>query len=89
MYRLSTTLVSRLVLNLREQNSVLEGLPTSIETQGEFQAALPIAGMTKSTSVIDSVWADNSTFETVSNRVVGRSRLSLTQMETSMGRASE
>jgi hypothetical protein len=74
VYRLSTTLASRLVLNLREQNSVLEGLPTSIETQGEFQAALPIRRNDEIKSVIDSVWADNSTFETVSNRVVGGSR---------------
>jgi hypothetical protein len=41
VYRLSTTLVSRLVLNLREQNLALAGLPTTIETEQRFQAALP------------------------------------------------
>jgi len=40
--RLSTTLVSRLVLNLREQNSNLAGLPTTIETELRFQAGLPV-----------------------------------------------
>ncbi|KAI9436126.1 hypothetical protein F5148DRAFT_1294683 [Russula earlei] len=40
---LSTTLVSRLVLNLREQSSVLVCLPTSVETERRFQARLPVA----------------------------------------------
>lgn len=39
--RLSTTLVTRLVLNLRER-AVLE-LPTTVETERRFQAALPVA----------------------------------------------
>jgi len=41
--RLSTTLVSRLVLNLRERNSTLAGLPTTMESERKFEAALPAA----------------------------------------------
>jgi len=41
MSRLSSTLMSRLVLNLREQNSALSDLPTTVETEHRFQAALP------------------------------------------------
>jgi hypothetical protein len=44
LYRLSTTLVSRLVLNVREQNSALAGVPTTVETEQRFQAALPAVG---------------------------------------------
>jgi hypothetical protein len=44
VYRLCTTLVSRLVLNLREQNFALAGVPTTIETEQRFQAALPAVG---------------------------------------------
>jgi len=40
---LSITLVTRLVLNLREQNSTLSDLPTTVETIGRFHAALPVA----------------------------------------------
>jgi len=40
---LSTAVVSRLVLNLREQNSVLASLPTTVETELRFQAGLPVA----------------------------------------------
>jgi len=40
---LSTTLVSRLVLNLRERNSTLAGLPTTMESERRFEAALPAA----------------------------------------------
>jgi hypothetical protein len=39
--RLSTTLVPRLVLNLRER--ALSQLPTTVETERRFQAALPVA----------------------------------------------
>lgn len=39
--RLSTTLVTRLVLNLRER--AVKQLPTTVETVGKFQAALPVA----------------------------------------------
>jgi hypothetical protein len=46
MYRLSATLVSRLVLNLREQNAALAGLPTTVETELRFQGALPVVGPT-------------------------------------------
>jgi hypothetical protein len=88
VYRLSATLISRLVLNLREQNSALADLSTTIETQGRFQAALPAVGTMESTSVVTSVRADNSTFETVPNRVVGGSFQHLAQMETSTGQAS-
>ncbi|KAH9953072.1 hypothetical protein BC827DRAFT_1387381, partial [Russula dissimulans] len=40
---LSAGLVSRLVLNLRERNSVLASLPTTVETELRFQAGLPVA----------------------------------------------
>ncbi|KAH9169212.1 hypothetical protein EDB89DRAFT_1494129 [Lactarius sanguifluus] len=38
---LSITLVSRLMLNLRAQSTIQPGLPTSIESERRFQAALP------------------------------------------------
>ncbi|KAH9958359.1 hypothetical protein BGW80DRAFT_1565002 [Lactifluus volemus] len=41
---LSVTLVSRFVLNLREQSSALIHLPTAVETEDRFQAALPPVG---------------------------------------------
>ncbi|KAH9953086.1 hypothetical protein BC827DRAFT_193856 [Russula dissimulans] len=50
---LSTTLVSRMVLNLREQNSAVVNLPTTVETEHRFQAALPRAQQS-TTSVGDS-----------------------------------
>ena len=37
---LSTILVNRLVLNLRER--AVKQLPTTVETAGRFQAALPV-----------------------------------------------
>ena len=40
MTSLCTILVNRLVLHLREQSA--EQLPTTIETEGKFQAALPV-----------------------------------------------
>lgn len=40
---LSITLVSRLMLNLRAQSTAQAGLPTSIESERGFQAALPLA----------------------------------------------
>lgn len=41
IFRLSTTLVTRLVLNLRERAD--KEIPTTVETVGRFQAALPVA----------------------------------------------
>jgi hypothetical protein len=41
MSSLSTILVNRLVLNLRERGA--KQLPTTIETAGRFQVALPLA----------------------------------------------
>ncbi|KAI0246214.1 hypothetical protein BJV78DRAFT_177528 [Lactifluus subvellereus] len=41
---LSTILISRLVLNLRERNSTLTGLSTTVETERRFRTALPAAG---------------------------------------------
>jgi hypothetical protein len=41
VFRLSVTLVSRLVLNLREQDSIPAYLLTTIETEQRFQAGLP------------------------------------------------
>ena len=48
MSSLSTILVNRLVLNLRER--AVEQLPTTIETAGKFQAALPLASLTTAAS---------------------------------------
>ena len=72
MYRISTTLVTRLVLNLRERSSALVGLLITVETTGKFQAALPIARTTNSWDII-SVEVDESTSETVSSSFVGGS----------------
>jgi hypothetical protein len=55
VYRLSTTLVSRLVLNLREQNSALTGVSTTVETEQTFQAALPAVGQTTSSRETSSI----------------------------------
>ena len=53
MASLSTILVKRLVINLRER--AVEQLPTTIETAGRFQAALPVLGQPLSmTSIINS-----------------------------------
>jgi hypothetical protein len=41
IFRLSTTLVTRLVLNLRER--AVKQLPITVETVGRFEAALPVA----------------------------------------------
>lgn len=41
---LSITLVSRLMLNLRAQSTTQPGLPSSIESERRFQAALPMSG---------------------------------------------
>jgi hypothetical protein len=43
VFRLSVTLVSRLVLNLREQDSALAYLPATIQTELRFEAGLPNA----------------------------------------------
>jgi hypothetical protein len=72
MYRISTTLVNRLVLNIRERSSALEGLLVTVETTGKFQAALPVARTTNPWDII-SVEVDESTSETVSSSFVGGS----------------
>jgi hypothetical protein len=56
--RISATLVSRLVLNLRERNSTAVDLPTTIETEEEFWAALPAAGPVTSTWELSSACMD-------------------------------
>jgi len=56
---LSSTLMSRLVLNLREQNSALLELPTTVETEHRFQAALP--------SALESVTSSRNFLPTVSS----------------------
>ncbi|KAI0290245.1 hypothetical protein BC826DRAFT_1106593 [Russula brevipes] len=62
---LSTTLVSRLVLNLRERNSTLAGLPTTMESERGFQAALPAAQQAvASVGNIPSVQQNKSICET-------------------------
>jgi hypothetical protein len=74
MYRLSATLVSRLVLNLREQNAALAGLPTTLETERRFQAALPAVGPIPPVRNVTSVRVDHSALGTVPNSVVGTPR---------------
>jgi len=61
---LSTTLVSRLILNLREQNATLVGLPTTLETERRFQAALPVARTTTSVGNLSVVRQNRSINET-------------------------
>ena len=65
--RLSTTLVTRLVLNLREQNTILSDLPTTVETVGRFQAALPVAQppIASVPNHLPLVGLNNSTYQTV------------------------
>ncbi|KAI0246875.1 hypothetical protein BJV78DRAFT_93988 [Lactifluus subvellereus] len=58
---LSTILVSRLVLNLREQNSVCVGLSTGGEAVGKFQAAPATNSAMMAPWGINSVRADKST----------------------------
>ncbi|KAI0246886.1 hypothetical protein BJV78DRAFT_95391 [Lactifluus subvellereus] len=70
---LSTTLVSRLVLNLREQNTALAGLSTTVESEWKFRAALPVAGTMTPSWDITSVQVDKSTSGITPNDVVGGS----------------
>ena len=51
MHRLSVTLVSRLMLNLRVQNSAQAGLPSSVESERRFRAALPVVATGSGRSV--------------------------------------
>jgi len=69
--RLSSTLMSRLVLNLREQNSTLSDLPTTVESELRFQAALPSAQ--KSMTSNSNIPPVCSTYETATPGVVGAS----------------
>ncbi|KAH9953074.1 hypothetical protein BC827DRAFT_1273858 [Russula dissimulans] len=63
---LSSTLVSRLVLNLREQKVALaQQLPTTIETEHRFQAALPVARESLVVENLPSFHPNNSIDETV------------------------
>ena len=73
MYRLSTSLVSRLVLNLREQNSAPAGLLTTVESELKFQAALPVAETMIPSWDIASIRVDKSTSGTAPNDVIGGS----------------
>ncbi|KAI0246878.1 hypothetical protein BJV78DRAFT_94089 [Lactifluus subvellereus] len=57
---ISTTLITRLVLNLREQNTALAGLPIFVDTVGKFQAALPAAGTTTNQSMVLSSFVGRS-----------------------------
>jgi hypothetical protein len=73
VYRLSTTLVSRLVLNLREQNSALRGLPTlvTVETPWKFRAVSPAVEPMTFRENTSSVGVDMSVSGMVSNSVDG------------------
>jgi len=71
--RLSATLVSRLVLNLREQNTTLAQLPTTVETEETFQAALPVAPESLVVTNFPSFYPNNSIHETVMVDVFGTS----------------
>lgn len=73
--RISTTLVTRLVLNLRER--ARSQLPTTVETEGKFQAALPVARQPVSfVRKLSSFRPSRSTAtsETVTSLAVGESR---------------
>jgi len=70
---LSITLISRLVLNLREQSAVLAYRP-AVETERRFQAGLPIEEQSmRSVGNIAFARPDKSTFETVTIDVAGMS----------------
>ena len=76
-HRLSTTLVTRLVLNLRER--AVKQLPTTVETVGRFQAALPVARLPLSVTSVrnPSFFRQNRstvTHETVTSVAIGDSR---------------
>ncbi|KAI0245617.1 hypothetical protein BJV78DRAFT_1261528 [Lactifluus subvellereus] len=66
---LSTILASRLVLNLREQNSARAGLSTIIKTELMFQAALPAAPPMTSLQIVTFVQAEESTLGTAQNSI--------------------
>jgi hypothetical protein len=61
------------VLNLREQNSALAGLPTTVESEQKFQAALPGSETMTPSRDITSVQVDKSTSGTAPNDVIGES----------------
>lgn len=76
---LSTTLVTRLVLNLRER--AVKQLPTTVETVGRFEAALPVARQPLSVTSVrnPSFFRQNrstvtATREMVTSVVIGDSR---------------
>jgi hypothetical protein len=71
VYRLSTTLVSRLVSNLRlgERNSALVGVPRVVETERRFQAALPAVRSITFCRNTDVVRVDKSISGMASNNV--------------------
>ncbi|KAH9953077.1 hypothetical protein BC827DRAFT_193660 [Russula dissimulans] len=68
---LSVTLVSRLVLNLREQNATLVQLPTTMETVLRFHAALPVAQESLVVETLPSLHPNNSIYETVTISSLG------------------
>jgi hypothetical protein len=61
--RLSSTLVSRLVLNLREQNAAFMQEPT-VETMHRFQAALPVSQELLTVESLPSYRPNSSIYET-------------------------
>ncbi|KAH9960210.1 hypothetical protein BC827DRAFT_1376884 [Russula dissimulans] len=61
---LSATLVSRLVLNLREQNATLMQEFTTVETMHRFQAALPISQELLTVGILPSYHPNSSIYET-------------------------
>jgi hypothetical protein len=73
VYRFSTILVSRLVLNLREQNSAPAGQSTTVESELKFEAALPVAGTITPSWDIFSVPVDKSASGTAPNDAIGGS----------------
>ena len=67
MSSLATILVNRLVLNLRER-AVNQLLPTTVETAGRFQAALPDGPMA---ATINDTRSTSSTREVVGSLLTG------------------
>jgi hypothetical protein len=68
--RLSATLVSRLVLNLREQNAAFMQEPT-VETMHRFQAALPISQELLTVESLPSYHPNSSIYGTVTISAFG------------------
>ena len=71
MSSLTTVLVNRLVLNLRER--AVNKLPTTVETAGRFQAALPVMVSRQLSLCIDGL--DHESSHASSDKSSGRTQI--------------